>query len=150
MAFSSLSRFLFLLLSRSFPARSFGISSTFVSIVLSILCTTSSWVRRFLYIYYAWKILLIMFLRTFGRRRPQQCGCNIWILCSSNIWAGLEPPQPNEGTTCCKAELDHFSTLWAGTTLPKKLRFFDQTRLTQSTIYLDRSDSTQPNSEHYP
>jgi hypothetical protein len=66
----SLSRFLFLLLSRSFLACSFDVGSTFVSILLSILCTASSRVRRFLYIYYAWETLLIMFLRTFRRRRP--------------------------------------------------------------------------------
>jgi hypothetical protein len=34
----------------------------------SILCTVSFRVRRFLYICYAWETLLIMFLRTFGRR----------------------------------------------------------------------------------
>jgi hypothetical protein len=60
----------FLLLSRISLARSFGAGSTFVPTLLSILCTTSSRVRRFLYIYYAWETLLIMFLRTFGRRRP--------------------------------------------------------------------------------
>jgi hypothetical protein len=60
----------FLLLSRSFLAHSFGTGSTFVSITLFILCTTSFRVRRFLYLYYTWETLLIMFLRTFGRRRP--------------------------------------------------------------------------------
>jgi hypothetical protein len=60
----------FLLLSRSFLARSFGIDSTFVPIMLSILWTASFQVRRFLYIYFTWKTLLIMFLRTFRRRRP--------------------------------------------------------------------------------
>jgi hypothetical protein len=51
--FSSLSQFLFLLLSRSFLAHSFGTGSTFVLILVSILCTASSHVRRFLHIYYA-------------------------------------------------------------------------------------------------
>jgi hypothetical protein len=60
----------FSVLSRSSVARSFGAGSTFVLTLLSILCTASSRVRRFLYIYYAWETLLIMFLRTFGRRRP--------------------------------------------------------------------------------
>jgi hypothetical protein len=60
----------FLLLSRSFPAHSFGTGSTFVPTMLFILWTASSRVRRFLYIYYTWETLLIMFLRTFGRRRP--------------------------------------------------------------------------------
>jgi hypothetical protein len=67
---SSLSRFLFLLLSRSFFAHSFGTGSTFVPTMLFILCTTSFRVRRFLYIYHTWETLLIMFLRTFARRRP--------------------------------------------------------------------------------
>jgi hypothetical protein len=60
----------FLLLSRSFLARSFEAGSTFVPTMLFILWTASSRVRRFLYIYYTWQTLLIMFLRTFGRRRP--------------------------------------------------------------------------------
>ena len=60
----------FLLLSRSFFARSFGAGSTFVPTMLFILWTASSRVRRFLYIYYTWETLLIMFLRTFGKRRP--------------------------------------------------------------------------------
>ena len=60
----------FLLLSRSFLAYSFGTGSTFIPTMLFILWTTSSQVRRFLYIYYTWETLLIMFLRTFGRRRP--------------------------------------------------------------------------------
>jgi hypothetical protein len=51
--FSSLSRFLFLLLSRSFLVHNFGAGSTFVLTLLSMLCTASSQVRRFLYIYYA-------------------------------------------------------------------------------------------------
>jgi hypothetical protein len=68
--FSSLGRFRFLLLSRSFPACSFGTGSTFVPTTLFILCIASLWVRRFLYIYYTWETLLIVFLRTFGRRRP--------------------------------------------------------------------------------
>ena len=38
--------------------------------LLSTFCTASSRVRRFLYIYYTWETLLIMFLRTFGRRMP--------------------------------------------------------------------------------
>jgi hypothetical protein len=38
--------------------------------MLFILYTASFWVRRFLYIYYTWETLLIMFLRTFGWRRP--------------------------------------------------------------------------------
>jgi hypothetical protein len=60
----------FLLLSRSFLARSFGAGSTFVPTMLFILRTASFRVWRFLYIYYTWEILLIMFFRTFGRRRP--------------------------------------------------------------------------------
>jgi hypothetical protein len=68
--FSSLGRFRFLLLSRSFPARSFGTDSTFVLTMFFILCTASLRVRRFLYIYNTWETLLIVFLRTFGRRRP--------------------------------------------------------------------------------
>ena len=60
----------FLLLSRSFLARSFGAGSTFIPTMLFILCTASFRVRRFLYIYYTWETLLIMFLRTLGRRRP--------------------------------------------------------------------------------
>jgi hypothetical protein len=68
--FSSLSRFLFLLLSRSFLARSFGAGSTFIPTMLFTLCIASFRVRRFLYIYYTWETLLIRFLRTFGRRRP--------------------------------------------------------------------------------
>jgi hypothetical protein len=55
---------------KSSLARSFGAGSTFVPTLLSILYTASSRVQRFLYIYYAWETLLIMFLRTFGRRRP--------------------------------------------------------------------------------
>jgi hypothetical protein len=38
--------------------------------MLFILCTASFRVRRFLYTYYTWETLLIMFLRTLGRRRP--------------------------------------------------------------------------------
>jgi hypothetical protein len=38
--------------------------------MLFILCASSFRVRRFLYIYHTWETLLIMFLRTFGRRRP--------------------------------------------------------------------------------
>jgi hypothetical protein len=34
------------------------------------MCTAPFRVRRFIYIYYTWETLLIMFLRTFGRRRP--------------------------------------------------------------------------------
>jgi hypothetical protein len=60
----------FLLLSRSFLAHSFGTGSTLVPTMFSILWTTSSRFRRFLYIYYTWETLLIIFLRTFGRRRP--------------------------------------------------------------------------------
>jgi hypothetical protein len=64
----------FLLLSRSSLARSFGAGSTFVLTMLFILWTASSRVRRFLYIYYTWETMLIMFLRTFGRRRPPTLG----------------------------------------------------------------------------
>jgi hypothetical protein len=53
-----LSRFLFLLLSRSSLAHRFGAASTFVSTMLFILCTVLFRVRRFLYIYYTWKTLL--------------------------------------------------------------------------------------------
>jgi hypothetical protein len=53
-----LSRFLFLSLSRSSLARSFGAAPTFVSTILFILCTILFRVRRFLYIYYTWKTLL--------------------------------------------------------------------------------------------
>jgi hypothetical protein len=48
----------------------FDAGSAFVPTLLSILCTSLSRVRRFLYIYYAWKTLLIILLRTFGRRKP--------------------------------------------------------------------------------
>jgi hypothetical protein len=68
---------LFLLLSRSFLAHSFGAGSTFVQSLLSVLCTISSRVQRFLYIYYTWETLLIMFLRTFKRRRPPIVWINI-------------------------------------------------------------------------
>jgi hypothetical protein len=57
-------------LSRSFHARSFGTDSTFVPTMLFILCAASLRIRRFMYIYYTWETLLIVFLRTFGRRRP--------------------------------------------------------------------------------
>jgi hypothetical protein len=60
-AFSYLSQFLFLPLSRSSLARSFGAGSTFVPTLLSILYAAPIWVRRFLYIYYTWETLLIMF-----------------------------------------------------------------------------------------
>jgi hypothetical protein len=60
----------FLLLSRSSLAHSFGTGSTFVPTMLFILWTTSFRFQRFLYIYYTWETVLIMFLRTFGRRRP--------------------------------------------------------------------------------
>jgi hypothetical protein len=53
-----LSQFLFLPLSRSSLACSFGVASTFVSTMLFILCTILFRVRRFLYIYYTWKTLL--------------------------------------------------------------------------------------------
>jgi hypothetical protein len=55
---SPLSRFLFLPLSRSSLARSFGAASTFVSTMLFILCTVLFRVRRYLYIYYTWETLL--------------------------------------------------------------------------------------------
>jgi hypothetical protein len=42
--------------------------------MLFILCTASFRVWRFMYIYYTWETLLIMFLRTFGRRRPPTGG----------------------------------------------------------------------------
>jgi hypothetical protein len=58
MAFSPLSRFLFLPLSRSTFARSFGTASTFVSIMLSISCIVLFRVRRYLYICYTWETLL--------------------------------------------------------------------------------------------
>jgi hypothetical protein len=61
---------LFLLPSRSSLVCSFRAGSTIVPTMLFILWTTSSRVRRFLYIYYTWETLLIIFLRTFGRRRP--------------------------------------------------------------------------------
>jgi hypothetical protein len=76
-----LSRFLFLPLSQRSLAHSFGAGSTFVSTMLFILCTALFRVRRFLYIYYTWETFLIMFLRTFGRRRPPTVApCNINLL----------------------------------------------------------------------
>jgi hypothetical protein len=58
MVFSPLSRFFFLPLSQSSLARSFGAASSFVSTMLFILYTVSFRVRRYLYIYYTWEILL--------------------------------------------------------------------------------------------
>jgi hypothetical protein len=55
---SPLSRFLFLPLSRSSLACSFGTASTFVSTMLSRSCTILTRVRRYLYIYYTWETLL--------------------------------------------------------------------------------------------
>jgi hypothetical protein len=60
----------FLLLSRSFLAHSFGTGSTFVPTMLFILWTASSDSEgSYTYITLG-KTLLIMFLRTFGRRWP--------------------------------------------------------------------------------
>jgi hypothetical protein len=58
MAFSPLSRFLFLPLSRSTLARSFRTTSTFVSTMLSTSCIVLFRVRRYLYVYYTWETLL--------------------------------------------------------------------------------------------
>jgi hypothetical protein len=57
-SFSPLSRFLFLPLSRSTLACSFGTASTFVSTMLSISCTVLFRVRRYLYVYYTLETLL--------------------------------------------------------------------------------------------
>jgi hypothetical protein len=54
---SPLSRFLFLPLSRSSLACSFGAASTFMSTMLS-MCTVLFRVQRYLYIYYTWETLL--------------------------------------------------------------------------------------------
>jgi hypothetical protein len=58
MAFSPYSWFLFLPLSRSSLARSFGAASTFVSTMLSMSCIVLFRVRKYLYIYYTWETLL--------------------------------------------------------------------------------------------
>jgi hypothetical protein len=58
MTFSSLSRFLFPMLSRSYSARSFGAASSFVLTMLLTSCTTLIYIRRYLFTCYTWKTLL--------------------------------------------------------------------------------------------
>ena len=57
-AFSPLSRFLFLPLSRSSLARSFGATPTFITIMLFTSYMLLTRVRRYLFICHTWKILL--------------------------------------------------------------------------------------------
>jgi hypothetical protein len=57
MAFSPLSRFLFLPLCRSSLARGFEAASSFVLFVLLTLYMVLIRVRRYLFIYYTWEIL---------------------------------------------------------------------------------------------